>query len=234
MGLARRTNMNIFSEIMFCLWQNYYLLFLGLLNTLGIWIASAVISFFLGLVWGIGREKKIFHFYVVFFANAFAYLLQGIPFYLQLLISYFIVGPFLQIDSAIVISIIALGICSASYTSQIILSAIQTIPDEQWYLASGLGYTKYQTVTFIILPQIMNYTIPLFINECDQLIKSISILSTIGILELTRSGLNIINITFKPLPVYIILASVYLFCSLLLRYIADNYKKKINIMEIKL
>lgn len=103
-----------------------------------------------------------------------------------------------------------LGICSAAYTSQIILSSIKSIPSDQLSLANGLGYTLYQKILYIIIPQILPYVIPLFINECDQLIKSISILSTIGILELTRSGLNIINITFKPIPIYVLLAITYL------------------------
>lgn len=221
----------IFLESIIWLSDYYYLLLIGIKNTILIWFFSAIISLLIGFFWGILREKKIVPEKITFMANGCAYLFQGVPFYLQLLVSYFIIGPFLHIQNATIISIFALGICSAAYTSQIIQTAINTIPEEQWLLARSLGYSTYQIVYYVICPQIIDYVIPLFINECDQLIKSISILSTIGVLELTKSGLNIINITFKPIPVYFLLCIIYLSCSLLLRYAAYQYKKKLTSKE---
>lgn len=212
-----------YSDFFAFIYQYRFLLLTGLKNTSIIFFSAGLISFFLGFLWGCLREKNISNSLIATIFKALAYLFQGIPFYLQLLIAYFIVGPFFCITSETVIGILALGCCSAAYTSQIILTAINSIPEEQLYLATSIGYSNYQKIRYLIIPQIIPYVIPLFISECDQLIKSIAILSTIGILEITRSGLNIINTTFKPLPVYIFLVIVYLSFSILLRGIARIY-----------
>jgi polar amino acid transport system permease protein len=209
-----------------CIHDNQLLILTGLRNTIIIFFISASISFFLGFLWGALREKTISHIIIGKITEYIAYIFQGIPFYLQLLIHYFIIGPFFGIYDEMIIGIISLGICSAAYTSQIIVTAIKSIEKEQLLLADNLGYSKYQKIKYIIIPQIIPYIIPLFISECDQLIKSISILSTIGILEITRSGLNIINTTFKPFPVYVFLVIVYLSFSILLRSMARIAKSR--------
>ena len=223
----------IFTEIKNCLIDNYMLFYLGLKNTLFIWMCTTCISLLLGFFWGLCREKKLFTWYITKIFDILAYIIQGIPFYIQLLIIFFVIAPFFNINNAIFIGILSLGICSAAYSSQIIKTSLNAVPEEQWILARNVGYSKWQAIYYIILPQMVTYVIPLFINECDQLLKSISILSTLGILDFTRSGLNIINVTFKPIPVYIILLSVFLSCSLFLRYIIYSYNKKIKQVEMK-
>lgn len=216
----------IVTEIKDCLVENYILLFLGLKNTILIWALSAIISITLGFFWGLAREKRLFSWYITKIFDIFAYTIQGIPLYLQLLITFFIIAPFFKINNAVFIGIISLGICSAAYSSQIIKTSLKAVPDEQWILMRSIGYSKWNGIYYVILPQMTSHIIPLFISECDQLLKSISILSTLGILDFTRSGLNIINTTLKPIPIYIILLLVFLSCSLTLRYIVYLYNKK--------
>jgi His/Glu/Gln/Arg/opine family amino acid ABC transporter permease subunit len=218
----------ILVEIKNCLVENYVLLFIGLKNTVFIWVLSAIISISFGFFWGLYREKRLFSWYIIKIFDILAYIIQGIPLYLQLLIMFFVIAPFFNIHNAIFIGIMSLGICSSAYTSQIIKTSLQAIPDDQWNLMRGLGYPKWYGVYYVILPQMIPHVIPLFINECDQLLKSISVLSTLGILDFTRSGLNIINVTFKPIPIYIILLLVFLFCSLTLRYIVYLYNEKMK------
>lgn len=220
--------MNTFlSQITLLIYEYRFLLLTGLKNTTLIFISAACISFVLGFIWGCLRNEEIVPWWIAPIADFFCYLFQGIPFYLQLLISCFLIGPALNIKNELIIGTFSLGLCSAAYTSQIILSSIKSIAADQILLANSLGYSLPQKIIHIIIPQILPYVIPLFINECDQLIKSISILSTIGVLELTRSGLNIINLTFKPVPIYFFLAIIYLSFSFLLRYIAYLYKNKL-------
>lgn len=218
----------IFVEIKNCLIDNYSLLFLGLKNTLLIWLFTTLISITFGFFWGLCRSERLFSWYITKSFDIIAYVIQGIPFYIQLLITFFVIAPFFKIDNTMLIGIISLGFCSAAYSSQIIKTSLNIVPNEQWALMRNIGYSKLYGMYYVILPQMISYVIPLFINECDQLLKSISILSTLGILDFTRSGLNIINTTFKPIPVYIILLSVFLSCSLFLRYTIYLYNKKIK------
>jgi His/Glu/Gln/Arg/opine family amino acid ABC transporter permease subunit len=215
-------------EVIDCFVDNFPLFFVGFFNTLQIWLISSIISLFFGFFWGMFREKRLFMILINRFFDLFAYIIQGIPFYIQLLISFFIIGPYFYIENSIFIGIFSLGFCSAAYTSQIVKSSCNSVPKDQWELARNVGYNRRQTMYYIIFPQMFEYAIPLFINECDQLLKSISILSTLGILDFTRSGLNVINDTLRPIPVYIILLVVYLSCSLILRYIAYLYKNNLK------
>jgi His/Glu/Gln/Arg/opine family amino acid ABC transporter permease subunit len=222
----------LIQEIINCLQDNYVILFIGFKNTLQIWIISAMLSLNIGFMWGLLREKRLFDIRITTTFNIMAYFIQGIPFYIEALIAFFIIGPLFSITNPLMIGSIALGFCSASYTSQIIKTGLDAIAKEQWDLTRNIGYTKFQTVYYIIIPQIIQYIIPLFINECDQLLKSISILATLGVLDFTRSGLNIINQTFKPIPIYMILLTVYLLCSLCLRYVAHLYNKNLHAEKI--
>jgi polar amino acid transport system permease protein len=218
----------ILIEIKNCLAENYILLFLGLKNTVYIWVCTAIISLLVGFFWGLARDERLFAWHIKKLFDIFAYIIQGTPLYLQLLINFFVVAPFFQIQNAIFIGVVSLGLCSAAYSSQIIKTSLKAVPEEQWSLMKGVGYSKWYGIYYIILPQMIPLVIPLFISECDQLLKSISILSTLGILDFTRSGLNIINTTLKPIPIYIILLLVFLSCSLTLRYIVYLYNKKIK------
>lgn len=205
--------------------DNYFLLSIGLRNTIKIWLISICISLLVGFFWGALREEKISHPYIAFFFDMLAYILQGVPFYILSLISFFYIAPWFGFTDSLWIGSCALGICSAAYGSQIIKVGYQSIPVEQWQLAKQLGYPRMTILVYIIVPQMITRVIPLYINECDQLLKSTTILSTLGILDLTKSGLNIISHTFEVLPVYTILFFVYLFLSMMLRYGAYFYKK---------
>jgi His/Glu/Gln/Arg/opine family amino acid ABC transporter permease subunit len=205
--------------------DNYFLLSIGLLNTIKIWFISIFISLFIGFFWGSLREEKISNHYIAFFFDVLAYIVQGVPFYIVSLISFFYIAPCFGFSDSLWIGSCTLGVCSAAYGSQIIKVGYQSIPLEQWQLAKQLGYPRMTILVYIIVPQMITRVIPLYINECDQLLKSTTILSTLGILDLTKSGLNIISHTFEALPVYSLLFFVYLFLSMMLRYVAHFYKK---------
>ncbi len=221
----------LIEQIIHCIIDNYSLLLLGLQNTLSIWISASLISIIIGFFWGLCREKRLFSIYITKSFDILSYIIQGIPLYIQLLIFFFVIAPFFNIYNSLLIGAVSLGLCSAAYSSQIIKISLDAVDQEQWNLAHSLGYSSLQTTYFFIIPQMIRYAVPLLLNECDQLLKSISILSTLGILDLTRSGLNIISVTFKPIPVYLLLLCIFLSCSLLLRYIIYRYKKKLILIR---
>ncbi len=202
---------------------NKVILWQGLCHTFLIWICSILFSLALGFVWGSLRDKRFFNFYVCTACDYLSYIVQGIPFYIQSLIIIFYLAPLLHIENSFLIGIIALGFCSAAYGSQIIKTSYQAVNPNQLMLAENLGYTKKDILIDIIIPQAIPYIIPLYISESDQLLKSTTILSTVGILDFTKSCMNIINQTFDILPVYVMLLCVYLTISLCLRYLAHLY-----------
>jgi ABC-type amino acid transport system permease subunit len=149
--------------------------------------------------------------------DGITFILRGVPFYVQLLIAYFVLPNIVGINvSAFSAALLSLGLCSASYVSQIVRGGINAIPFGQWEAAKVLGCSTTDTVRYIVIPQMLKIVLPALIGECDQLLKSTSIVSAIGVLELTGAGRNIIAQEMNPLTIYTVLAIIYLIISALL------------------
>ncbi len=206
------------------------LLLKGFAMTIQILILSATLSFSLGLVFGTLCCDEI-HIPIASRTLQFiTFILRAVPFYVQLLIVYFILPDILGIElDALPASILALGLCSAGYVCQIVRAGINSIPLIQWETAAVLGYGKLNTLRCIILPQMLRNVLPAFNNELEAILKSTSILSTIGTLELTRIGMNIVSRELKhPLTIYLMIAAFYVAISSILNFAAKYLEKRIS------
>lgn len=191
------------------------LLLEGASITVQIWIVAGVISLSMGIITGIVRAQKTRIAIVSRVCDLISFVLRGIPLYVQLLIAYFVVPELLGgIDiSAITASTISLGLCSAAYSSQIIKSGFDAIPIEEWEAAYVLGYSRIQTIRYLMLPRALRLIMPALRGEFDQLLKSTSIISTLGVMELTNAARNIVERDLQPLPIYAAVAIIYLLIS---------------------
>lgn len=208
--------------------RSFPLLLTGALMTLKVLIVSSAISFSLGLLFGVLCCHEIHIPYLSSFIYSITFILRAVPFYVQLLIFYFVfpdlIGVNLDIFPA---SVLALGICSSGYVCQITRAGINSIPQVQWETAYVLGYSKLNTLFFIIFPQMFRNALPALNNEIESILKSTSILASIGMLELTRIGMNIVSRELKqPLTIYLIVAMFYVFFSLVLNLIAKSLEKR--------
>ena len=160
--------------------------------------------------------------------EVFTFILRGVPFYVQLLIVYFvlpdIIGCNLEPFSA---SVMALGLCSSGYIAQLVRGAINAIPAAQWEAAFALGYTPIRSLIHIIFPQMARIVLPSVNNELDSLLKSTSVISTIGILELTRVGMNLVSREMEPVPIYLTIALLYLLVSASLNFLCKNLEQRL-------
>ena len=189
----------------------------GALLTLAIWLASAAVSLIVGVACGILRCRQLRIAGLSVLLDAVTFILRGVPYYVQLLIAYFVLPNLIGINiPTFIIASGSLGLCSAAYVSQIVRGGLNALPVGQWEAAHVLGITAVQTVWYIILPQLVRAVLPSLIGEFDQLLKSTSILSAIGVLELTRAGMNVIAREMNPIPVYLGLAVCYLMFSAVL------------------
>lgn len=208
--------------------RSFPLLLMGALMTLKVLIASASISFSLGIFFGVIVCDEMRMPYLTPFVNGITFILRAVPFYVQLLIVYFVfpdlIGVNLEVFPA---SVLALGICSSGYICQIIRAGINSIPQAQWEAAYVLGYSRLSTLFSIIFPQMFRNILPALNNEMEAILKSTSILASIGMLELTRIGMNIVSRELKqPLTIYLIIALFYVGFSLALNFIARAIEKK--------
>ncbi len=204
------------------------LLLQGAAKTIQLFIGSLMIAITVGTIWGLLRSKQLRTPWLSRLLDSITFVLRGIPFYVQLLLAYFVLPELLGINiSATTASITALGLCSAAYVSQIIRGGINVISSGQWEAARVLGYSTLNTIRFIILPQTLRNVLPSLSGEFDQLLKSTSVISAIGVLELTGATRNIIAREMNPLTMYLAIAVMYLIMSSVLNLFAATIERRL-------
>lgn len=187
------------------------LLLKGMLTTIKIWLGASLVSFIFGLSTGIIRSRKLRIPLISSIADFVTLVLRGLPLYAQLMLAYFGLPQAFGINfSALATGIVTLGMCSGSYASEIVRGSLNAIPHGQWLASHALGYSRWQQLRYVIVPQMFLYGLPALINEYVMVLKSTSILASIGILELTKMGLNIMYRSFEPLGICMSIAAIYL------------------------
>jgi polar amino acid transport system permease protein len=208
------------------------LLLKGAGMTLQVLFSAAPFSFALGLAFGILSCQRLRVPIVSSIVEGITFIYRAIPFYVQLLIVYFVLPDLVGFNlDPFPASVLALGMCSAGYVAQIVRGGLNAIPSSQWEAAFALGYSTKQTLRFVILPQMLRHVLPAFNNEFDSLLKSTAIVSSIGMLELTRMGMNLVSREMEPVPIYLTIAVFYMAMSALLNLLARNLEKRISYVK---
>lgn len=158
----------------------------GLWMTSKIAFISLVSCTLIGFVLGIFRSsnnitlKRIVGVYVAF--------VRGTPFVVQIFIIFFILPEWgLQLD-AFPAALLAMAIMGSAFICEIVAGGINSIPKGQWEAAVSSGLTLIQQLRLVILPQSMKVILPPLVGQYVLLIKDTSVVSVIGVMELTRVG----------------------------------------------
>lgn len=142
--------------------------------------------------------------------------LRGVPLLVQLLLMFYLL-PVIGIDvPPLVAAVVTVGICASAYISEIWRGAISALPGGQTEAAKAIGMGPATIWRRIILPQAVVMSLPALVNELILLVKASSLVSVVGILELTRASQAQAATTFRPLEVYLAAACIYLAINLCL------------------
>jgi len=163
------------------------------------------------------------------FAVGYIQLFQGTPVLMQLFLAYygFAVLFNVQVDVWTAVSV-AFTLYSAAFLGEIWRGSIQAIPRPQWEAAECLSLGFVKQMRYVILPQAMRISIPPTVGFVVQLIKSTSIASIIGFVELTRAGQLMTNATFKPMLIYPIVALLYFALCWPLSLLSQTLERRID------
>ena len=150
------------------------------------------------------------------FGAVWVSFLRGVPLLVQLLVFYYSL-PLIGVDvPAMVAAVFTVGVCASAYISEIWRGAINALPRGQAEAAVAIGMTPADVWTRVILPQAVTMSLPALINELILLVKASSLVSVVGILEITRASQAQAATTFRPLEVYLAAACIYLVINLCL------------------
>jgi His/Glu/Gln/Arg/opine family amino acid ABC transporter permease subunit len=167
-----------------------------------------------------------------FINAAFVAVIRGTPLLVQGFFIYFGITGLLGVRiSAFMAGVIALSLNAGGYLSEIFRGGIQAVDAGQTEAARSLGLSARQTMWRIVLPQAVRICIPSVVNQWCITIKDTSIISVIGLAELTKMGQTIIARTYRSFEVWIIVGAMYFAVIYLLTILARFVEKKVSLDE---
>ena len=204
--------------------SRYILLLQGLGSTVCIAIFAIIIGTVLGAVCALMRlsQNKVLRAIALLYTT----IIRGIPLATQLMIFYFVVFAPLGLDRFLV-AVIAYGINSGAYCTEIFRAGIQSVDAGQTEAGRSLGLSRRQTLFKIVLPQAVKISLPTYTSEFIVLIKETSVASFIAVMDLTKAGDMIRNATYNAWYPLLTCAIIYLILTLGLTKIFALVEKRL-------
>ena len=213
----------------------------GLGNTLKITFFAVLLGIAIGVVVAIirssydkgsetTRKKKSVGNFILSFLNAickiYLTVFRGTPVVVQLLIMYFVI--FASSTNDILVAIIAFGINSGAYVAEIFRSGIMAIDKGQFEAGRSLGFNYFQTMLYIIVPQMFKVVLPTLCNEFIVLLKETSVAGYVGTMDLTKAGDLIRGRTFSAYMPLFAVAIIYLVIVMLFTWLVGKLERRLR------
>lgn len=161
--------------------------------------------------------------------NVYVIIIRGTPMLIQILCAFWLLPQIGIHIPALWTAIIAIGLNSAAYISQVMRSGIASVGRGQIEAAKVLGFSTQDTIRYIVLPQALRTTLPALGNELVTLIKDSALASLIGVAELTKQANFIKSKTFDAITVYFAVAILYLILTSTVSFFVARLEKRMNI-----
>lgn len=201
-------------------------LFYGALVSLSIATISCLIGLLLGVLLVVLDMKGSSA--VRWAVLAFTTVIKGTPMLIQIFIAFYVLPQLGIFLPAFWTAALSIGVNSGVYISTIIHSGVEAVGKGQLEAAKVLGFTNVQAVWYILVPQTVRIILPTLGNEFITLIKDSSLASTIGVVELLKSGWIIRSRTYDAVTVFVLVALFYLvltsMVTLLISYVAKRMR----------
>ena len=159
-------------------------------------------------------------------STVYTTVIRGVPMATQLMIFYFVIFSPMGMTNAVLVAIIAFGINSGAYCTEIFRAGIQGVDAGQMEAGRSLGLSWGQTMSKIIMPQAMRTIVPTFTSEFITMIKETSVASFIAVVDLQKACDNIRNATYNAWIPLLSCAAIYLVLTLGLTQIFTALEKR--------
>ncbi|MCI5800500.1 MAG: amino acid ABC transporter permease [bacterium] len=161
-----------------------------------------------------------------FLCKVYLTVIRGTPAVVQLLIIYFVILK--SCDNKVLVAIIAFGVNSGAYVAEIIRGGIMSIDKGQFEAGHSLGLTYFQTMVYVILPQVFKNVLPALGNEFIVLIKETSVSGYIALQDLTKGGDIIRGQTYDAFMPLMAVALIYLACVMFLTWLLGILERRLK------
>ncbi|MDF2154835.1 amino acid ABC transporter permease [Vibrio sp. CAU 1672] len=197
----------------------------GLIVTIKISAISLLFTLMIGLITALMRLS---HSIVAnALAKGYVEIIRNTPLLVQIYLLYFVFGPVIGLERFST-AILALSLFQGAYTAEIFRAGLNSIPKGQFEASKTLGLTPFYAYRDVILPQVVQRTLPPLTNEVVSLIKNSSIVSVMAIFDLTTEARNIVSETAMPFEIWFTVAAIYLLLTLSLSALSAWLEHKLG------
>ena len=198
--------------------------------------AATLIGIIVGLV-NTSKSKSVIMRILKVIANLYINIIRGTPMLVQILIIYFGLGQvlrptgfsWLNIGGTFTAGTVALSLNAGAYMAEIVRGGIEAVDKGQIEAARSLGLTYGKTMKKIVLPQALRTMLPSIINQFIISIKDTSLLSVIGLTELTNVGKTIAATkSAHMMVIYCFMACYYLLICTVLAQVSKVVEKRLS------
>jgi polar amino acid transport system permease protein len=207
-------------------WNYRALFFRGWLTTIALSIAGLILSCCIGLL--LALMKRSSSTLLQSLSTLYIEVIRGTPFLVQILFLYYVAANSVGLQNRYLVGIIALSLFSGAYIAEIFRSGIDGVAKSQLDSAKAIGFTPWQTYRLVIIPQALRYILPPLTGQFASLIKDSSLLSVIGISELTYAAEQINSATYSTLESFFPLGLAYLALTLPISLFSKYLEKRFH------
>ena len=213
---------NFFDQIISIIKNNSSIFVRGTMTTLVLSITATFIGFLIALLIAVSRGTKV----TDLIANIYVTFFRGTPMMVQAMVMFYGVAyiiPGFRWSNLpmgnLLAGIIIVSINTGAYMAETVRGGIQAIDKGQFEAATSLGFTRWETMRHIILPQAIKNAIPALGNELIVNVKDTSVLNIIGVSELFFVSSGIASGNLQILQTFTITSAIYLFLTTILSII---------------
>ncbi len=153
-------------------------------------------------------------------------VIRGTPVVIQLMIMYYVI--FASSSNGVLVAILAFGLNSGAYVSEIFRGGIMSIDKGQFEAGRSLGLNYVQTMIRIIAPQVLKTVLPTLANEFIVLLKETSVAGYVAVADLTFGGNRIRGVTYSAFMPLIAVALIYLVLVVFLSWLVSKLERRLR------
>jgi glutamine transport system permease protein len=200
----------------------------GLVTTLYIFFIAIILGFIIGLVVALMRITPFK--LIQWIAKIYVDIIRGTPILVQIFFIYYGLNSlsFISLDSTTA-GIVTIAVNAGAYLSENIRAGIQSIEKGQTEASRSLGFSGLQTMRYIILPQALRRMLPTFTNQAIISLKDTSLLSVIGIADLTQRGEVQAAATFESFAMWTTVGIIYFIVIYILTLISNFLERRFKL-----
>lgn len=209
--------------------SNIHIFFEGFGYTLGVAIPALIIAIIMGVFHALLATSKFGILRV--WARIYVEFFQNTPLLINLFFLYFVLPkvPYIGITlDVFTIGVVGIGIYHGAYMSEVVRSGILSIPKGQFEASASQGFSYFQSMAYVILPQTIKVILPPSTNQAVNLIKNTSVLQIITGAEIMYRADSYAQNSLNYAPAYIVAGIFYFVVCYLLSFLMRQYEEKMK------